>query len=164
MDEKKAMERASHHLKAYGQKTMSVLLTALLIWLFGVLVFIPLAESLNWQTRVLVSLTFLMAFSLMLFKTIPGVKRLVDAFSLFPAKKYGIAKGFSYENAVTLFRYAIYIVCSLILYGLYLPFLVSFHPAISGMTLILVLTLMFFLLLRIFSILLPKLAEWLVKS
>jgi hypothetical protein len=164
MDEKKAVERASHYLKAYGQKTISGLLTALLIWLFGVLVFIPLAESLNWQTRVSVSLTFLLAFSLMLFKTIPGVKRLVDAFSLLPAKKHSIAKGLSYENAVTLFRYAIYIVCSLILYGLYFPFLVSFHPALSGITLIFVFVLMFFLLLRIFSILLPKLAEWLVKS
>ncbi len=164
MDKKKAMERASHYLKAYGQKTVSVLLTSLLIWLFGVLVFIPLAESLNWQTRVSVSLTFLLAFSLMLLKTIPGVKRLVDAFSFLPAKKYGIAKGLSYENAVTLFRYALYIVCLLVLYGLYFPFLVSFHPALSGMTLILVLILMFFLLLRIFSILLPKLAEWLVES
>jgi hypothetical protein len=164
MDEKKATEHASHYLRAHGQKTMSVLLTALLIWLFGVLVFIPLAESLNWQTRVSVSLTLVLAFSLMLFKTIPGVKRLVDAFSLLPAKKYGIAKGLSYEDAVTLFRYAIYIICSLILYGLYFPFLVSFHPALSGTTLILVLILMFFLLLRIFSILLPKLAEWLVKS
>lgn len=158
------MERASNYLRSYGQKTMSGLLTALLIWLFGVLVFIPLAESLSWQVRMFVSLSFFLAFSFMICKITPGVKRLVDAFSLFPAKKYGVARGLSYENAVTLFRYATYIVASLILYALYFPFLINLHPAISGITLILVFVLAFFLLLRIFSILFPKLAEWLLQS
>lgn len=164
MDEKREVEKAVRYVKSHGQMTTSILLAAFLVWLFGVLVFIPLAESINWQTRVFVSLLFFAAFSLLIFGTMSSAKKLIDAFAFFPARKYGVKKGLSYANALTLFRYLFYIVCAVILYGLYYPFLTSFHPAVNGIVLIVVLILIFFLFLRIFSILLPKFAEWLVKT
>jgi len=158
------IERASRYLRPHGQKTIRNLLAALLIWLFGVLVFIPLAESSNWQTKTFISFIFFLAFSLLIFRTVSSVKKLIDAFASFPAKKYGVTKGLSYENSITLFRYLLYIIYSLIVYGLYVPFLVSFHPAVNGIILIGVLIWIFFLTLRISSILLPKFTEWLAKS
>lgn len=163
-NEKKEIEKAIRYLRSSGQKTVNNLLAALLIWLFGVLIFIPLATSLNWQTKTLVSLLFFSAFSLLIVKTLSSVKKLIDILALFPAKKYCVTKGLNYESVLTLFRYLLYIICSLILYGLYSPFLINFHPAVSGIILIAVLILIFFLILRTFSILLPKFIKWFVKS
>jgi len=161
---KEEIEKAIEYLRSRGLKTIHRLLAALLIWLFGILVFIPLAESLNWQTRTFVSLLFFLAFSFLTFKTLPSVKKLIDVFAFFPARKYGVTKGLSYESTLILFRYLLYIICSLILYGFYAPFLIDFHPAVNGIILIAVLILIFSLILRIFLILLPKFVEWLTKS
>lgn len=161
---KEETERAIRYLRSHGLKTIHRLLAALLIWLFGILVFIPLAESLNWQTRAFVSMLFFLAFSLLIFNTLPSVKKLIDVFAFFPARKYGVTRGFSYGSALILFRYLLYIICSLILYGFYSPFLTNFHPAVNGIILIAVLILIFSLILRIFLILLPKFLEWLAKS
>ncbi|MCK4477348.1 hypothetical protein KAU88_02325 [Candidatus Bathyarchaeota archaeon] len=158
------IERAIRYLRLRGQKTLTSLFAALLIWLFGILVFIPLAESLNWQTRVFVSMLFFFAFSLSIVKTLPGLKELIDVFAYFLARKHSVAKGLNHENASTLFTHLLYMICSLIFYGLYSPFLTNFHPAANGIALIAVLILIFFLLLRVFPILLPKFLEWLSKS
>ncbi|MFP3984862.1 MAG: hypothetical protein ACLFU9_02700 [Candidatus Bathyarchaeia archaeon] len=162
--ENREFEQASNDLRSYGQNTVHGLIVALLVWLFGVLVFIPLAESLSWQIKTFVSLFFLLAFSFLISRILPGAKKLIDALAYFPARKYGVSKGLSQENASTLFRYLLYTICSLILYGLYSPFLIGIHPAVSGIVLILVLILIFFLLMRIFSIAFPKFFGWLAKS
>lgn len=154
-------ENFIEHLRTYGAKTVHNLLSAFLIWLFGNLVFIPLASTLNWQTRVFCSLIFFVAFTLLVLRAFPGLKRLIDAFSVFPARKYGLKKGLSYENSLVLFRHIMYIISAVILYLLYFPFLASFHPSISGIVLILVVIWIFFLALRILLISFPKILEWL---
>ena len=151
-------------LKSVGAKTVHNFLAAFLIWLFGNLVFTPLASSLNWQTKSLCSLIFFIAFTILILRTIPGLKRLIDAFSIFPARKYSTKKRLSYENSIVLFRHTLYIISSIILYLLYFPFLTNFHPSISGIVLILVLIWIFFLLVKIFSILFPRFLEWLIKK
>jgi hypothetical protein len=147
--------------KTYGARTLHALLAAVLIWLFGILVFIPLASSINWQAKAVCTLIFFVAFSLPVLKSLPALKRLIDTFSSFPARKYGVRKGLNYENSLIMFRHVFYIVSGLILYLLYLPFLANFHPAISGIVLILVLIWIFFLTLRILSVLSQKIAGWL---
>jgi len=158
------IERAIGYLRLHGQKALTSMLAALLVWLFGILVFIPLAESLNWQTRVLVSVLFFFAFSVLIVKTLPGLKRLIDVSAYLLARKCSVTKGLRRENALAIFKHVLCIICSLIFYGLYFPFLTSFHPALNGIALIAVLILIFFLLLKVFSILSPKFLEWLAKS
>ena len=160
----KEIENLVEYLRTYGAKTLQNLLAALLLWLFGNLVFIPLANSLNWQTRVFVSLIFFVAFTILVARTLPSLKKLVDAFSVFPARKYGLRKGLIYADSVVLFRHAFYMIIAVVFYLLYHPFLKSFHPSISGMVLIIVLVWIFFLSLRILSILSPKFLEWLVQK
>lgn len=151
-------------LRDYGPKAFHNSLTAILIWLFGNLVFIPLAVSINWQTKFLCSLIFFIVFTFFIYRAFPGVKKLIDAFSFFPAKKYGMKSGLNYESSLKLFRYTFYIILSLILYALYFPFLTNFHPAVSGLVLIMVLIGIFFLLLRICFILSSKILAWLSSS
>ena len=158
---KEEIENLNECLRTHGVKSVHDLLAAFLIWLFGNLVFIPLASSLNWQTRAFCSLIFFIAFTILVVKTLPNLKKLIDAFSIFPARKYGVKKGLSYEDSLVLFRYISYIISALILYLLYFPFLTNFHPSISGIVLILLLIWIFFLTLRILTFSFPKILEWL---
>lgn len=155
------IENFKECFRTYGARTAHNLLSAFFIWLFGNLVFMPLAGALNWQTRVFCSLIFFVAFTLLVLRALPGLKKLIDAFSIFPARKYGLKKGLSYENSLVLFRHVMYIISAVILYLLYLPFLASFHPAIGGIVLILLVIWGFFLILRILLILSPKILDWL---
>jgi hypothetical protein len=149
-------------LRTRGPVTFHNFLAALLVWLFGVLVFIPIASSINWQTRLLCSLIVFVAFTVFMYRATLGFKKLIDAFSFFPARKYGLKRGIDRENSLTLFRYALYIIFTLIVYALYFPFLTSFHFAISGIVFIVILIWIFFLALRIFSILSSKILEKLI--
>lgn len=146
-------------LRTHGPVTFHNFLAALLVWLFGVLVFIPIANSLNQQTGLTCSLIVFMTFTIFMYRTIIGFKRLIDAFSFFPARKYSLKLGIDHENGLTLFKYTFYIIFTLIVYALYFPFLTSFHFAISGIVLIIILIWIFFLALRILSILLSKILE-----
>ncbi len=155
------IENVIECLKTHGAKTIHNLLSAFLIWLFGNLVFIPLASTLNWQARVFCSLIFFVAFTLLFLKALPGLRKLIDAFSVFPARKYGVKKGLNYENSLVLFRHLFYVISAVILYLLYFPFLANFHLSIGGIVLILLLIWIFFLALRILSIFSSKILEWL---
>jgi len=158
---KEEVEYLKECLRTHGAKTVHGLLAAFLIWLFGNLVFIPLASSLDWQTKAFCSLIFFIAFTVLVLMALPSMKRLIDAFSIFPARKYGIKKGLSYEGSLVLFRHLLYIFSAVILYLLYFPFLANFHPSISGIVLILLLIWVFFLTLRILSLFSKKMLEWL---
>lgn len=158
---KEEIENFKECLKTYGAKTVHNLLSAFLIWLFGNLLFIPLAGTLNWQTRAFCTLIFFVAFTLLVLRALPGLKKLIDAFSIPLARKCGPKKGLSHENSLVLSRHILYIIFTVIIYLLYFPFLVNFHPAISGIVLILALIWIFFLALRILPVLSQKILEWL---
>lgn len=157
---KEEIENFKRCIETYGGKTFHSLLSALLIWLFAVLVFIPLAHALNRQAEIFCTLIFFVAFSLLTSRAILGLKKLIDAFSFLPARKYGLKRGLSYENSVLLFRHLFYIVLIVIFYLLYLPFLANFHPSISGIVLISVLIWIFFLMLRLLPVFTTKISEW----
>ena len=132
-----------------------------LIWLFANLVFIPIASSMNWQTRVAVTLIMFGTFTALILRMFPNVKRLFDAFSIVPARKFFVKRGFSYCDSLVVSRQILYIVSLIVLYLLYLPFLVNFHPAFGGIVLVLVLVLCFFCLLRIVRVTSEKVIDWL---
>jgi len=149
-------------LRTHGPVTFHNFLTALLVWLFGVLVFIPIAGSINWQTRLLCSLIVFVTFTVFMYRATLGFKKLMDAFSFFPARKYGSKRGIDQEEALNLFRYTFYIIFALVVYALYFPFLTSFHFAISGIVFIVIIVWILFLALRILSILSSKILEKLI--
>jgi len=148
-------------LKLYGEKTFYNLSFALLIWLFAVLVFIPIAGSINRETEFLCNLIFFMIFTFLIARSLWGLKKMVDSFSMLLAKKYGLKRGWRVENLAVVFRRSSYMVLMAIFYLLYHPFLTRFHPSINGMVFILVLLSIFFLLIGVFSILFSRMLEWL---
>lgn len=158
---KEEIENFQKQLKTYGPKTVHNLLSAILIWLFGNLVFVPLASTLNWQTGAFCTLIFFVTFTVFVLRALSGLKKLIDAFSIFPARKFSLRKGLSFESSLILSQNILYIVLATIFYLLYFPFLASFHPSINGIVLILVLIWIFVLASRILLILLPKIMEWL---
>jgi len=94
-----------------------------------------------------------------MYPAVRGFRKLIDAFSFLPARKYGSKWGIDHRDALTLFRYASYIFFAFIVYALYFPFLTSFHFAISGIVFIAIVIWFFFLTLRILSILSAKILE-----
>lgn len=148
-------------LRLYGPKTLHFLLSAMLIWLFGVLVFIPMASSIGWNAELVCTLIILVAFTILVSRAISNFKNLIDAFSVFPARKYLIKRGLARENAVFVSKHILYILSIVILYLLYFPFLVRLHPAFSGIVLILVVIFVFFLALKTLRVSHRAITDWL---
>jgi len=138
-----------------------LILFALLIWLFGNLVFIPIAASLNWQARIIVTLVLFGAFTILVVKALPNLKKLVDAISIFPARKFFMKKGLDYTKSMIASKQVLYIISLVIFYLLYLPFLSNFHPAISGIALIIVIIWFFFSMLKILRAVSKNIIDWL---
>ncbi len=105
-------------LRKDGPRTVRQLLEAFFIWLFGVLVFIPLAG-------------------------------LMDALSSLLAERSVRRGSIAARDAEVVFRHSFYLVAIAVLYLLYLPFLLSFHPALAGIVLIALILLASILLVRI---------------
>jgi hypothetical protein len=148
-------------LRLYGAKTLHLLLSAMLIWLFGVLVFIPMASSIGSNAESVCTLILLVAFTLLVSRAISGLKTLIDSFSVFPARKYLIKRGLTKENAVFVSKQILYMLSIVLLYLLYFPFLVHLNAAFSGIVLILVVIFVFFLALKTLRVLHRVIAEWL---
>jgi len=148
-------------LRLYGAKTLHLLLSAMLIWLFGVLVFIPMASSIGWNAELVCTLIVLFAFTLLVARAISGFKNLIDTFSVFPARKYLIKRGLAKEDAVVVSKQILYMLSIVVLYLLYFPFLVRLHPAFSGIVLILVVIVVFFLTLKTLRASHTTITDWL---
>lgn len=147
------MDRLAKVFREHGSRTVRLLLGALFLWLFGVLVFIPLARSISWHTEMAVSLIVLLAFSGMLYRALPGAKALVDAFSSVPARKMAERRGIGIEDAGMLIRYLLYLASGALAYLMYLPFMLGFHGALAGIVLIVLLMLASILVVRILPVL-----------
>ena len=160
--EEKRIEEAVGLLRLHGKKVSTNLIASLLIWLFGILVFIPLGESINIQTKTLVSLIFLFAFSLPIIWMFSPLRKLINAFSVLPSKKL-TRRGFTLENSQLLLQYSMFIITGIIFYLLFSSFLFIIHPSINGITLIILLIWIFFLFLRTTTILLPRFLKWLLN-
>ena len=148
-------------LRLYGAKTFHLLLSSMLIWLFGVLVFIPMASSIGWNSELVCTLIVLVAFTILLSRAISGFKKLIDAFSVFPARKYLIKRGLTKEAAVVVSKQFFYMLSIVILYLLYFPFLVRLHPAFSGIVLIFAVIFVFFLVLKTLRVSHNAITNWL---
>jgi hypothetical protein len=160
MSIREEIDAFNKNLRMYGAKTFSFLLSAILIWLFGVLVFIPIASSIGGNTELVCTLIVLVAFSFLVSSAAPGFKSLIDGFSVFPAKKYLSKRGLSFQNSVIVSKQILYVLSIMILYLAYFPFLVRLHPAFSGIVLILVIVVVFFLTLKALRVSNKAVVDW----
>lgn len=117
---------------------------AVLVWLFGVLVFLPMAIKIDPKGLSLIcSLVILLAFSFFLIRGIRGLGKVLDAASYVLTHEFlrwrRMEEGLTerMERMNTRFRVTLHVATIIIVYLFYLPLLLTIHPAINGIALIL---------------------------
>ena len=148
-------------LRVHSPTVLMNFFTAITIWLFGILVFTPLANSINGKVGAISSLIFFIAFTLFMFKTVKHSIKITEIFTSLLSKKYNTKLHISYEKGKQLFKNSFHIGSLIILYLLYMPFLLNFHPTINGIVLISVILSIFFHITKILSALSEKIIDWL---
>ena len=139
-------------LRAEAPRISVYLLYALLIWLFSVLIFLPLANSVNQATRNLVSIIVYLVLIGLVLKTIWGAKKIIDAIAIFPTRRFLDKRKTEPDTTYFLFRHTFYLIAALLVFLLSLPFLLNFHASIAGLVLISLLLWLIYVIIRAFTI------------
>lgn len=151
MGEKEARDKLSIIAREQLPNTLTNISTAVLIWLFGALVFLPAAYRIApRQLPLACSLILLIGFSIFFFRAFGGLRLLLEATSDVLAYEYTRKRTakISIERLKTMVGCLIYVVAVLILYALYSPFLVAIHPSLSGLVLIPIVLWIFWMLFK----------------
>ena len=157
MSENEARENLISVSREHLPDTLINLFVALLIWLFGILVFLPAAYTISPRgLPLLCSLIILVGFSLFIFRSFDGLQPLLNSTSDFLAYVYIRRRNskVQVERLKTGSRSVSYVITALILYLLYSPFLVAIHPALNGLVLIPVILWIFWTLFKTVNVLL----------
>ena len=140
MNEKEAKENLNKKLAEHLPAVATNFFAAILIWLFGVLVFIPASKQILPQRIPLAtSLIILIGFTIFIIRTIDNglaslVKSTASVISL-KYKKWRNSK-ISVTKIYVAVKHMVYIAVTLLIYLLYSPFLITINPALNGLVLI----------------------------
>jgi hypothetical protein len=140
MSEKEAREKLLSSSKQHLPDVVTNLFVSLLIWLFGVLVFLPAANQILPQRIPLAaSLIILIGFTTFIVRAINnGLPLLLDSasevvtYSINNRRKTQLSTG-KLQPTIKSIIYAFFL---LILYLLYSPLLITIHPSLNGLVLI----------------------------
>ena len=141
MSEREARDKLISIAREHLPGTLINLSTAVLIWLFGALVFLPAAYRIEPRGVPLAcSLILLIGFSIFVSKALGGFRLLLESTSDVLAYEYMQRRKLkiSIEKLKTVVRSITHVVAALIIYALYSPFLGAIHPSLSGLALILI--------------------------
>jgi len=151
MSEREARDKLISIAREHLPSTLINLSTAVLIWLFGVLVFLPAAYRIAPKGLPLAcGLILLVGFSIFVFKAFGELRLLLEstpdvlAYEYIRRRKAKIPV----ERLRTVVRCIIYVVVALILYALYSPFLAAIHPSLSGLVLVTIVLWIFWTLFK----------------
>ncbi|MDH5770966.1 MAG: hypothetical protein OEZ25_06740 [Candidatus Bathyarchaeota archaeon] len=151
MSEREARDKLISIAREHLPSTLVKLFTAVLIWLFGALVFLPAAYRIVPVGLPLAcGLILLIGFSIFVFKAFGGLRLLLESTSDVLAYEYMRRRKVKIpiERLKTVVRCIIYVVAALILYALYSPFLAAIHPSLSGLVLVLIVLWIFWMLFK----------------
>jgi hypothetical protein len=138
MSEREARDKLVHVATEHLPNTLINLFTAMLIWLFGALVFLPAAYKIARSGLPLAcGLILLAAFSIFVFKALTGLRVLLESTSDVLAYEYTrrIKTKFPLQRLKAVVKCLIYVAVALIFYAMYSPFLATIHPSLSGLML-----------------------------
>ena len=157
MGEREARDKLFSTAREQLPSTLVNVSTAVLIWLFGVLVFLPAAHLITPRELPLAcSLILLIAFSIFVFRAFGGLRLLLKATSDVLAYEY--ARRMKTEIPIERLRIMIgclmFVAAILALFALYSPFLVAIHPSLSGLVLITIVLWIFWRLFKAINALL----------
>lgn len=121
-------------------RTVIYVSASALIWLFGVLVFLPVAEEIDPEgLTVLITLIIFLSYSLFLIRGFKGIRQAIDTASSIFTEKYAQAREGSMNKMRKRMKTALEAVILAVIYLFYSPLLSRFHPSINGIALIMTL-------------------------
>lgn len=128
---------------------------AVLIYLFGNLVFMPISEGIyffDYPVPKIISFVILVALAFLVLRIVHQVRGLTDGAAGVLAYEFGRARGEvsmeSYEHYRTALRGVMYVVVTALVFLLFSSYLAWIHPALAGIILVAVVIWSIFLLLR----------------
>jgi len=123
---------------------------AVLVWLFGVLVFLPLAEDIDPDgLPLLVTLVVFVAFTVFLVRGLKGFSNLIDTASETMVKKLIRRKRMDRTQRMRIrIKIALEAASIAVVYLLYSPMLSRIHPSVNGIGMIIALLGIGWILLR----------------
>jgi hypothetical protein len=128
---------------------------AVLIWLFGRLVFIPIAEGINFMgypLPELLNFIILAALAIILLKILVDVRRFIRGLSRYAAVEIGSPYDITNEEIMhyrTAFTGIFYVIVVSFGYLLFVDYLSGIHPALAGVLLLLIVIWAIFTLWRV---------------
>ena len=147
-----------------GAEVARLSLLAMLIWLFSVLVFIPLSASTGEEIRLVVTLVVMVAFSATIYRVVPLLRRVIDSLSVPLARKKRLRQRMDPADAETFVRTVLYMAMGAVVYLLYVPFLLWLHPVFAGIGLICLVIWIGLLFLRIMTTVGRGLVQWIYSE
>jgi hypothetical protein len=137
MSEKEAREKLLSLSKKCLPEVLVYIFVAVLIWLFGTLVFLPAANQiLPWRIPLATSLIILVAFTIFIVKAYnSGLVPLLESTSNVLAYEYKNWKKSktSIDKLQPAVLNSLYVSTILAIYLLYSPLLTTIHPALNGL-------------------------------
>lgn len=144
-DRDKAYREASRAVRERGLRVITGIIVAVLVWLFGNLLFLPIAQGIDIQgypMPQILSFIILAALGLIIFSIFFDAKKLIEGFAGILAYEVGKAGGEPkaetfrhYKSALNGIFYVIIVVLAFLLFSQYLTII---HPALSGLLLIII--------------------------
>ncbi|MEA3458070.1 MAG: hypothetical protein U9R21_05270 [Candidatus Thermoplasmatota archaeon] len=140
-----AKKEAGEDIKKGLPKLVFTAVAAVLIWVFGNLVFMPLAQGLSvyqWPLDRIVSLVILSALILIILRAMLALTRIADGISTFLAVEFSrVRKEFNRDilNRYRSFlRGIVYAIMMILIFILVQDYLTYIHPALSGIVLLII--------------------------
>jgi len=139
--EKVSKESKANLIGALPSITVGVI-AAILLWLFGNLVFIPIAQGIEWfgyPLPQILTFVILIALAAFVLKILVDVRKAVDALAGLAAVEIGAPSDVSQtevEHYTTAMRGVFYIIIVSLAFLLFSDYLAMIHPALSGVILL----------------------------
>jgi hypothetical protein len=150
-------EESARAMRQVGARVVLSVGAAILIWLAGRLIFVPIAEGLTQQLfgypiAGIVSAIILVALAVIIFTVFIDIRKLTGGLAGIMAYHFGKASGevqkAEYNNYRTALDGVLYVVIVSLAYMLFMDYLATIHPAIPAVLLILIVIWAIFALYR----------------
>ena len=144
---KEAYADSAKALRQVGAKVILAIGAAILIWLAGRLIFIPLADGLTqelfgYPITGIVSAIIIVALAVIIFTVFVEIRKLTNALAGVMAYHFGKASGEVKKEEYKNFRIAVdgilYVIIISLTYLLFVNYLADIHPAVPAVILILI--------------------------
>ena len=134
-------------LRQAGARVFLTIIAVALIWIFGELIFLPIAKGMSQQllgypVHSIVSFIIAVALAIIIFSVFMDIRRLTESLAGVLAYQLGKASGEAdveaYRNYRAMLNGIIYVIVVSLVYLLFARYLAEIHPAVPAVLLVLI--------------------------